>query len=380
MRTDRKTFLRMMAAVAVLPRGAKSSPQQTATAAPELQFAARVMEDCGAAIRCALCDIRDRVGLFKAMADSGPVTAAELARKTALNARLLREWLNAMAAANYIEYRPVDKTYRLPKEHAAVLADEEGSVLFMGGLFQMFGGMVTAAPKVASSFQTGKAVPASEFPADIYAGIDRGGAPQFKHELVQQWIPLLPDVRAKLLAGGSAVDVGCGTGLAPILLAKAFPKSQFAGYDPYAPSIQKARDRAKKEGLSDRVHFFAADNSKLPQRRFDLVTIFRTVHHFSDPVSELRHCRASLRAGGICFIYDADLSLNPEDNRNAVGRMAYASSTLFCVHSSMENNGAALGAEFNEQVLRDIAQKSGFSECTKLSRTPGGTAFYRLRA
>jgi hypothetical protein len=222
MRTDRNTFLRMMAAVAVLPRAAKPSSQQTVTAAPELRFAARVMEDCSAALRCALCDIGDRIGLFKAMADSGPVTAAELARKTALNARLLREWLNAMAAASYIQYRPADKTYSLPKEHAVVLADEEGSVLFMGGLFQMFRGMVTAAPKVASSFQTGKAVPASEFPADIFDGIDRGGAPQFRHELVQRWIPLLPEVREKLLAGGSVADVGCGTGLASIVLAKAF--------------------------------------------------------------------------------------------------------------------------------------------------------------
>jgi SAM-dependent methyltransferase len=368
-----------MAAVAVTPRAAKPSSQQPATAAPELRFAARVMEDCSAALRCALCDIGDRVGLFKAMANSGPVTAAELARETALNARLLRDWLNAMAAASYIEYRPVDKTYRLPKEHAVVLADEEKSPLFMGGLFQMFGGMVTAAPKVANAFQTGKPVPPSEFPAGIFAGVDRGGAPQFRHELVQHWIPLLPDVRENLLAGASAADVGCGTGLASVVLAKAFPKSQFAGYDPYAPSIRKARDRAKREGLSDRVHFFAADNSKLPRRHFDLVTIFRAVHHFSDPVVELRHCREALRHGGTCFVYDGDLSLNPEDNMNAVGRMAYASSTLFCVHSSMENNGAALGAEFNEQVLKDIARKSGFRECKKLSRTPAGAAFYQLR-
>src|SRR4051794_23913531 len=106
-----------------------------------------------------------------------------------------------------IEYRPADKTYRLPQEHAVMLADEEGSVLFMGGVFQMIGGMVTAAPKVARSFQTGKSVPASEFPADLYDGMDRAGAPRFKHELVQQWIPLLPEVRAKLLAGGSAADV-----------------------------------------------------------------------------------------------------------------------------------------------------------------------------
>jgi SAM-dependent methyltransferase len=191
---------------------------------------------------------------------------------------------------------------------------------------------------------------------------------------------LFPEVQHKLLAGGSSVDVGCGTGLASIILAKAFPKSQFAGYDPYGPSIRMARDRAKKQGLSDRVHFFAADNSKLPLRHFDLVTIFRSVHHFSDLVAELRYCSDALRSNGTCFIYDADLSLNPEDNRNAVGRMAYGASTLFCLHSSMLNNGAALGAEFNEQVLRAIARKSGFSECKKLSRTPGGAAFYGLRA
>jgi 2-polyprenyl-3-methyl-5-hydroxy-6-metoxy-1,4-benzoquinol methylase len=118
----------------------------------------------------------------------------------------------------------------------------------------------------------------------------------------------------------------------------------------------------------------------LPLRHFDLVTIFRTVHHFDDPVAELRHCRDALRPNGTCFVYDADLSLNPEDNRNAVGSMAYGASTLFCLHSSMRNNGAALGAEFNEQVLREIARKSGFSECKKLSRTPGGAAFYELRA
>lgn len=380
MLSSRKDFLRLIGAGTALQPLARTSPQQTAQSAPSQQpFAVQVTEDCGAALRCALCNIGDRLGLFKAMADSRPVTAAELARKTQLNARILREWLNAMAAASYVEYSPKDKTYTLPNEHALVLANEETSPMFMGGLFQMFGGFVAATPKVASTFQTGKPVPMSEFPEDVFAGIDRTSAPRYKHDLVQNWIPLFPEVQRKLTAGGAAVDVGCGTGLASIMLAKAFPKSQFVGYDPYAPSIRKARERARKEGVSDRVQFVAADNSKLPAQRFDLVTIFISVHHFNDPVKDLRYCREALKPQGTCFVYDADLSLNPEDNMNTMGRMAYGASTLFCLHSSMMNNGAAFGAEFNEQVLRSVAQKSGFTECKKLAGR-GGAGLYQLSA
>jgi SAM-dependent methyltransferase len=380
MLSSRKEFLRLIGILAALPPAARTSPQQTATSVSGKQpFAVRVMEDCGAALRCALCNIGDRLGLFRAMADSRPVTVSELAGKTQLNVRILREWLNAMAAAGYVEYRPENKTYMLPNEHALVLANEETSPLFMGGMFQMFGGMIAATPKVAGTFQTGKPVPMSEFPEDVFVGIDRVSAPRYKHDLVQKWIPLIPQVQEKLATGGAAVDVGCGTGLASIMLAKAFPKSQFAGYDPYAPSIRKARERARKAGLADRVQFIAADNSKLPPQRFDLVTIFITVHHFNDPVKDLRYCREALKPGGTCFVYDGDLSLNPEDNMNTTGRVAYGSSTLFCLHSSMVNNGAGFGAEFNEQVLRSVAQRSGFTECKKLSGT-SGVGFYQLRA
>jgi ubiquinone/menaquinone biosynthesis C-methylase UbiE len=381
MLSTRKDFLRLLGVGAAL-QPARTSAQQTATSVSGKQpFVARVTEDCAAALRCALCNIGDRLGLFRAMADSRPVTVAELSRKTQLNVRILREWLNAMVAASYIEYRPRDKTYILPSEHALVLANEETSPVFIGGAFQLYGGMVAATPKVASTFQTGKPVSMSDFPEDVFVGTDRVTAPRYKHDLVQKWIPLLPQVQEKLMAGGAAVDVGCGTGLASIMLAKAFPKSQFVGYDPYAPSIRKARERARSEGLSDRVQFVAADNSKLPAKRFDLLTVFISVHHFSDPVKDLRYCREALKPGATCFIYDADLSLNPEDNMNTVGQLAYAGSTLFCLHSSMANNGAAFGAEFNEQVLRNVAQQSGFTECKKLLGTPGGgAAFYQLRA
>jgi ubiquinone/menaquinone biosynthesis C-methylase UbiE len=359
MQTNRKEFLHLLTAAALLRPVAQSSPQQAATAAEtKEQFSAQVLEDCGAAARCALCYIGDQLGLFKAMASSGPVTAAELARKTELNARMLREWLNAMATARYVEYRPADKTYLLTKEHAQILADEESSPLFIGGMFQLLSPTVSATPKVANAFQTGKPVTMYDFTADLYLGMERASPPNLKHQLVQNWTPLLPRVQEALISGGTAVDVGCGTGLASIVLAKAFPKSQFAGYDPFAPSIRRARELAKKEGIADRVQFVAADSSKLPPARFDLVTIFNSVHHFSDPVTTLRHCRQALKAGGTCFVVDGNLSLNPEENMNLTGRVAYPITTLYCLQDSMANQGAGLGAEFNEAVLRDLAGAS----------------------
>jgi ubiquinone/menaquinone biosynthesis C-methylase UbiE len=382
MQTGRKEFLRMMAAATLLARGGKAAPQQAASPATggTEQFAERVLEDCGAAFRCALCNIGDRLGIFKTMAASGPVTAPDLARKTSFNARMLREWLNAMAAANYIAYRPSDKTYLLPKEHAPILADEETSPMFIGGMFQLLVPMVASAPKVAGAFQSGKPVTMYDFSADLYQGMERASAPGFRHQLVQKWIPLLTGIEEVLRSGGNAVDVGCGTGLASIVLAKAFPKSRFVGYDPYAPSIRRAREHASKEGVADRVQFVIADSSKLQPAKFDLVTIFNSVHHFSEPVKLLTHCRKALKAGGTCFIVDADLSVNPEDNMNIVGRVFYPATTLWCLQDSMASNGAGLGSEFGEAVLKDLASKSGFTQCKKLDGSTPLEAYYDLRS
>jgi SAM-dependent methyltransferase len=162
------------------------------------------------------------------------------------------------------------------------------------------------------------------------------------------------------------------------VLAKAFPKARFAGYDPYAPSIRRARERAGKEGFAGRVQFVVADSSKLQRGCFDLVTIFNSVHHFSEPVPLLTHCRNAPKAGGTCFIVDADLSLKPEENRNVAGRVSYPATTLWCLHDSMAGNGAGLGSEFGEEVLRDLASKSGFSHCKKLEGSTPLEAYYGL--
>ena len=381
MPANRKEFLRLMAAIAVLRPATQAAPQQPHSSGPVVDqgpFPLRVLEDCGAAMRCALSYIGDRVGLFQSMADAGPLTATDLAQKTKLNERLVREWLNSMATARYIEYRPTDKTYLLRKEHADVLANEDFSA--MSGMIQLVNAVVSAAPKVAQAFQTGKPVAWSEYGPDVNTGGHRATLPDFKHELAQKWIPLMPHVQEILTTGGTSVDVGCGTGLASIMLAKAFPKSQFSGYDPFLPAIRRAREFAKKERVADRVHFVAADAARLPAGQFNLLTIFNSVHHFSNPVMVLRQCRQALKPGGTCFILDLDLSLNPEDNINLNGRLAYPMSTLLCLHDSMGNQGVGTGMEFNESILRDFSAKAGFSRCRKLAGSTPVKAFYELRA
>jgi SAM-dependent methyltransferase len=369
-----------MAAAAALQPQVIATAQTDAAIITKLPFPVRVLEDCGAALRCALCTAGDQLGLFQLLEQEGAVTAEQLARKAKLNARMLREWLNAMVAADYIEYQPTARTYSLPEEHASVLANEETSAMFLGGLFEFVEALVAAAPALTSAMRTGKPLRMSDYPAQLSKAMERISAPRFKHDLVQNQIPLMPHVKARLMEGGSAVDVGCGPGLASIVLAKAFPRSTFAGYDPYLPAINMARAHALKEGVSDRVKFIEAGSAKLPRSAFDLVTIFGSVHHFAEPVKELRHCRESLRPDGTCFITDGDLPVGPDKNRNPVGRLAYGSSLLYCLHDSMANKGVGFGAEFNEGALRAIASASGFSRFRTLSKNGMGSAMYELRA
>ena len=247
MQTGRKDFLRMMAAEPALrPSLANAAPQQTAGTGERKQpFVQRVIEDYAAALGCALCYIGDRLGLFKVMAK---VRACYLRGSCAQDSpecpHAARVAERGHTAAGYLEYRPLDKTYILPNDHAEVLADEESSPMFRGGLFQFLVPVFSAAPQVANTFQTGK--PAL-FPLDRHRWTERSFAPAYKYELVQKRIPLLPGIQEKLTAGASAVDVACGTGVASVVLAKAFPKSEFTGYDPAIRSIPTcARSREER--------------------------------------------------------------------------------------------------------------------------------------
>ena len=182
-----------------------------------------VIGDVATMLHGALCYIGDRLGLFKAMAAAGPVTAAQLAAQSGQSERYIREWLGSMAAAHYVEYDAASATYSLPPEYAAALADED-SPFFIGSYFQMAQAAVTVAPKVADAFTSGKGVTQAEYPPEFFQAAERNSRTRYEHKLLRKWLPAMPQVIAALQAGGTAADVGCGGGRAAIMIAEAFPK------------------------------------------------------------------------------------------------------------------------------------------------------------
>src|SRR5262249_16962426 len=237
------------------------------------QFLEQVVSDVGTALLGALSFIGDRLGLFRTLADTGPVTIEALATRTGLSARYLREWLNAMTAAGYIPYRPESGQYVLPPEHATVVADPE-SPFFVGGFLELVVPSVSQAPKLLSAFRDGRGVSQRDYPPEMFEAIERGTAPWYKHHLLQDWIPAMPQVGAVLSRGGRAADVGCGSGQAAIALARGFPEARIVGYDIHEGSIARARANAAAAGLAGRVAFEIADASRLPERHFDFISTF----------------------------------------------------------------------------------------------------------
>ena len=230
------------------------------------------------------------------------------------------------------------------------------------------------------AFRNGRPVTMNDFAPDLFRGMERASAPDFKHRLVQHWIPALPDVERKLRAAGTAVDVGCGSGLASVVLGRAYPNSRFFGYDPHAPSIARARANAKAAGLADRVQFVVADASRLPEGRFDLVTVFNSVHHFSDPVGNFISCRKALAPGGSFFFNESASSGKLEEDMDLFVRLSYPATTLWCLQDSLANNGAGIGSDSSEPLMRELARKSGFTRFRKLEISTKMLGLYELKA
>ena len=340
-------------------------------------FAFQAMTDIGTALHGALSYIGDQVGIFKALADAGWVTSVELAERTGLSERYLREWLGAMAAAHYVEYDPATRKFLMPREHAMILADES-SPFFFGGLIQGIAN-ITMAPKVAAAFKTGKGVPLSEYPPETFEGIERITAPMYQHHLVRRWLPAIPQVVEALSDGGCALDVGCGSGRAAITLAKAFPRALIFGYDSHPHSIERAQANARAAGLRDRIAFEAVDCTKLPAERWDFITTFDVVHDSVDPVALLKSIRQALKPDGTYLMLEMNVSGNLEDNLNPMGRMMYSMSTLYCMTVSLAEGGAGIGAVMGEPKARELCAQAGFTRFRRLPIDDLFSALYEVR-
>ncbi len=333
-------------------------------------FVHKVVGDVGATGTAALAVIGDRLGLYKAMAGAGPITSEDLAGRTGTQERCVREWLSAQAAAEYVEYDAEAGTFTLPDEHAAVLADDTSPASMMGG-FLSFTSMIKVQEKLIEAFQGDGALGWHQHHGDLFEGTRRLFHPGYSANLVDQWLPALDGVRGKLEQGAKVADVGCGHGASTIIMAKAFPKSTFIGFDVHEESVDKARELAKEAGVEGRARFEVATAKDYPGADYDLVAFFDCLHDMGDPVGAASHVRQSLSPDGTLMLIEPYAGEKLEDNINPVGRIYYSASAMVCTPCSLSQEiGLGLGAQAGEGRLRGVIEEAGFTRFRRATETP----------
>ncbi|MGZ4250217.1 MAG: class I SAM-dependent methyltransferase [Solirubrobacteraceae bacterium] len=335
-----------------------------------MQFVFRAVDEVGATLNAALVVMGDKLGLYQALAGNGGLSPADLAARTGVAERYVREWLNAQAAGGYIDYDPDSGRYTLPPEQTVALTDPD-SPAYLPGFFQIALGSVIDSPKIVEKARSGDGFGWHEHVHDVHEGCERFFRPGYNAHLVAEWLPALDGVVDKLEHGARVADVGCGHGSSTILMARAFPNSTFVGSDYHDGSIETARQRAREAGVADRVSFQTAPAAAYSGTGYDLVTMFDCLHDMGDPVGAARHVRSTLKADGTWMIIEPHAGDRIEDNFNPVGRAYYAFSTLLCTPASLSQEvGLALGAQAGEARIRDVVQAGGYTRFRRAAETP----------
>jgi SAM-dependent methyltransferase len=326
-----------------------------------MAFIGQVVGELGATVNAGLIVIGDRLGLYRALAGAGPTTAAELADRTGTTERYVREWLNAQAAGGYVEYDAITDRYTLSDEKAMALADES-SPAFVGGAFQLALATLKATPEIEDAFKSGAGYGWHEHDEGVHIGCERFFRPGYNANLVSSWLPALEGVTEKLRVGATVADVGCGLGASTRLMAQAFPRSAFTGFDYHEGSIELARQETVEAGLDGSVRFEAAPAAAFPGKGYDLVTMFDCLHDMGDPIGAARHVREALAPDGTWMIVEPLAGDTVQDNLNPLGRAYYAFSNFLCTPSSLSQEvGLALGAQAGEARIRDVVKAAGFT-------------------
>jgi 2-polyprenyl-3-methyl-5-hydroxy-6-metoxy-1,4-benzoquinol methylase len=331
----------------------------------------RFVGDLGATMSAGTIVIGEKLGLYKAMRDAGrPVTSEELADMTGTRERYIREWLNAQAASGYIEYDPDSRSYFMTDEQTFVMTDET-SAAYLPGAFILATAALRATPKIAERFKTGEGLGWHEHDEGLFCGTELFFRPGYGAHLVSDWIPALTGVEEKLRNGAKVADVGCGHGASTILLAAAYPNSEFHGFDYHDKSIETARRKAEEAGVADRVTFETVSSKEFPGDGYDLVATFDCLHDMGDPVGAARHVREVLKEDGSWLIVEPFAGDTFESNHNPVGRVFYSASTLICTPASLSQEvGLALGAQAGEERLRQVVTEGGFGSLRRATETP----------
>ena len=334
-----------------------------------MAFVGKAVVDIGGTMHAALVMVGEKRGLYKALA-KGACTSEELATRTASNERYVREWLSSQAAGGYVEYDPKTQQYSMNEEQIFALTDEKGAI-YLPGAFQVALAAARSEERVSEAFRTGAGIGWHEHDAGLFCGTERFFRPNYAANLIIAWIPALEGVEARLKQGARVADVGCGHGSSTILMAEAFPKSTFVGYDYHDASIATARQRATEAGVADRVKFDTAKAKDYPGRDFDFVTFFDCLHDMGDPAGAAVHVKQSLKADGTWMIVEPYAGDRVEQNLNPVGRLYYSASTLLCTPASKSQEvGLALGAQAGEARMKNVVTSGGFSRFRRAAETP----------
>jgi 2-polyprenyl-3-methyl-5-hydroxy-6-metoxy-1,4-benzoquinol methylase len=278
--------------------------------------------------------------------------------------------LRNQAAGGYVEYDSKTDRYTLPDEHALALADED-SPFYILGVYDSIASLYADEDKITEAFRSGKGMGWHEHDPRLFRGTERFFRPGYRAHLVSEWIPALEDVTEKLEKGAQVADVGCGHGASTIIMAEAFPKSEFKGFDYHEPSIKRAREAAAEVGVSDRIEFEVASAKDYPGSGYDLVAVFDCLHDMGDPVGAASHVHETLDPDGTWMIVEPFANDQVADNLNPVGRVFYGASTVICTPASLDQEvGLALGAQAGEARLSEVLKEGGFSRVRRATETP----------
>ena len=328
-------------------------------------FLARALYDLGAAQSAALVAIGDRLGLYRAMAGAGPLTPGQLAERTGTSEVYLREWLANQACGGYVEYDPSVGTFALSEEQALALARED-SPSFVAAAFQAAAGLASARQALADAFRSGQGVPREAYAPELAEATGRIARARYSESLLRRWVGALPGMTARLDAGASVADLGCGQGAVVLALARAFPRSRFAGFDADAASIEAARRAAREAGLGGSVRFEVAPAAAFPGDGYDLVMCFESFHEMGDPAGVARRVRAALAAEGAWLVVEPFASGRLEEDVGPWGRLVSSMSALHCLPVSLSDGGGALGPRAGAAAIAEVARAAGFGRVRRL--------------
>jgi SAM-dependent methyltransferase len=333
------------------------------------QLLERMVNDLGAAVNGALIVLGDGLGIYAAMADIGPATSEEIAQKTSLHERQLREWLSAQAASGYVTYDAVSETFWLTAEQAAVFADPKSTAAMTGGFYSV-SSVYHDEPLIAESFRTGRGLPWGKHHNCLFCGTERFFRPGYEANINEKWIPALDGVQEKLRAGTRVADIGCGHGISTLIMAKAFPQSEFQGFDVHPPSIEAANRHAEEQQITN-VDFSVGTAKEFPIRDYGFVTVFDALHDMGDPVGAASHVRQALHPDGTFMIVEPMAGDSLAENMNPVGRAYYGFSAMVCTPASLSQEvGLALGAQAGERRLKEVLSKAGYTRVRRAAETP----------